>query len=116
MIAAELDKYPDNFVDVGMDDYGNIYHRDADGRNHNPYGPALIWPSGTKVYYIHGKCHRTDGPAVIWNDGSKEYYIHGTRHRTDGPAIMYPSGDKEYYVNGNYLSEEEFNKLYVTRR
>ena len=83
------DKYPDNFVDVGITDYGTIYHKDANGKYHNPYGPAIIWPDGSKIYYIHGK-----------------------RHRTDGPARIYSDGYAEYYVNGNQLSEEEFNKLY----
>ena len=115
-LVAEEDKYPDNFVDVGLDDYGNIYHKDANGRYHNPYGPAVIHSDGTKYYYIHGKLHRTDGPAVMYSSGTKAYWIHGKLHRTDGPAIMYPSGDKEYWVNDNRLSEEDFNKLYVTRR
>ena len=83
------DKYPDTFVDVGMDNYGTIYHKDAKGKYHNPYGPALIWPSGSKYYYIHGKLHRTDGPAAIWADG-----------------------DEWYCVNGKNLTKEEFNKLY----
>ena len=82
------DKYPDNFVDVGIDEYGRIYHKDANGELHNPYGPAVIWSNGSKVYYIHGKLHRTDGPAVIDSNGYKAYY-----------------------VNDKHLSEEEFNKL-----
>ena len=86
---VEEDKYPDNFVDVTMDKDGTIYHKDANGELHNPYGPAVIHSNGTKYYYIHGKCHRTDGPAVI-----------------------HPSGSKFYWVNDNLLSEEEFNKLY----
>ena len=83
------DQYPDTFVDVTIDDDGYIYHKDANGELHNPYGPAVIWPNGRKEYFIHGKCHRTDGPAVI-----------------------HPSGSKFYWVNDNLLSEEEFNKLY----
>ena len=84
-------QYPDTFVDVGIDNYGRIYHKDAKGRYHNPYGPAVIHSNGTKYYCIHGKLHRTDGPAVIYFDGSTEYY-----------------------VNDEELSEEEFNKLYGT--
>ena len=88
-LSSEEDKYPDNFVDVGITDYGTIYHKDANGRYHNPYGPAVMYSNGYKAYYIHDK-----------------------RHRTDGPAVIYPSGDKAYWVNDKHLSEEEFNKLY----
>ena len=105
------DKYPDTFVDVTMDNYGTIYHKDANGRYHNPYGPAVIYPSGYKAYYIHGKLHRTDGPAVMYSSGTKAYWVNDKRHRTDSPAVIYPSGDKEYFVNGNSLSKKEFNKL-----
>ena len=134
MTVNKEDLYPDNFVDVGLDDYGNIYHKDANGRYHNPYGPAVIYSDGGKFYYIHGKLHRTDGPAVIWPDGYKAYYIHGKehrtdgpaeiysdgykayyvngeRHRTDGPAVIYSNGYAEYWVNGKELSKQEFNAL-----
>ena len=110
------DKYPDNFVDVGIDDCGDIYHKDANGEFHNPYGPAKIYSDGGKKYYIHGKLHRTDGPAIMYPNGSNAYYIHGVLHRTDGPAVIWNDGSKEYWVNDNRLSEEDFNKLYVTRR
>ena len=102
----EDDKYPDNFVDVTMDDCGRIYHKDANGELHNPYGPAVIWNDGSKEYYIHGKCHRTDGPAVIWPDGYTEYYVNGKLHRTDGPARIYSDGSKVYYIHGVKMSKE----------
>ena len=83
------DKYPDTFVDVTIDDAGIVRHNDANGKLHNPYGPAKIYSDGSNAYYIHGELHRTDGPAVIWSDD-----------------------EKYYWVNDNLLSEEEFNKLY----
>ena len=110
-LSSEEDKYPDNFVDVTMDEDGYIYHKDANGKKHNPYGPAVIYPSGGKDYFIHGVLHRTDGPAVMYSNGYKAYWIHGKLHRTDGPAAIYSDGCKEYYVNGNCLSKQEFNKL-----
>ena len=109
-LSSEEDKYPDTFVDVGIDNYGNIYHKDANGEYHNPYGPALIYPNGYKAYWIHGKLHRTDGPAVIYPNGYKAYYIHGNCHRTDGPAVIHSNGEECYYVNGERLSKKEFNK------
>jgi hypothetical protein len=29
-------------------------HRDASGRLHNPFGPAIVWPDGWGVHAIHG--------------------------------------------------------------
>ena len=107
-----IDQYPDNFVDVGIDEYGLIYHKDAKGEYHNPYGPAVIRSDGYKAYYVHGKLHRTDGPAVIWPDGGKAYWIHGKLHRTDGPAVIWSNGSTAYWVNDKKLTEEEFNRLY----
>ena len=49
------DKYPDTFVDVGMDDTGLIYHKDAKGEYHNPYGPAVIWSNGRTAYWVNDK-------------------------------------------------------------
>jgi hypothetical protein len=52
--------------------------------------------------------HREDGPAVIYDSGTKEWWINGKRHRTDGPAIEYRSGFKSWYLKGRKHSYEEF--------
>lgn len=51
-----------------------------------------------------GLLHKADGPAIIWHTGSKMWYIDGKLHRIGGPAIEYKSTDgleyNEYYING----------------
>ena len=63
----DLDKYDNN---------GSIYYfKKETGAWHNPYGPAIIYRDGTKVYLIESKYHRLDGPARIWSDGQLDYWV-----------------------------------------
>ena len=65
---------------------GDIHYCKKDTKiSHNPYGPAVIFFDGTKIYCIQNKTHRLDGPAII-----------------------YSSGEEVYYINGEYLTKEEF--------
>ena len=76
----DLDKY--------KYDNGDIYYCKKDTNiYHNPYGPAVTWKNGYKIYYINGK-----------------------RHRLDGHAIIYSNGEGEYWINNKGLSKEEFEK------
>ena len=64
---------------------------------------------GNKFYYKKDtkRLHREDGPAALYNSGHKEWFINGKRHRADGPAIEYTSGNKSWYINGKRLSPEK---------
>lgn len=112
---------------------------DKNGKRHREDGPAVIWPNGEEIWYIHGKMHREDGPAyinksngetawyyegkhhrkngpaIIWNNGTKFWFLHGKRHREDGPAKEWSSGRKEYWINGKKLTKEKFKK-YVSSK
>ena len=68
-----------------------------------------VYESGTKEWYLNGKCHREDGPAIEWADGAKQWYLNGKRHREDGPAFEWSNGTKKWYLNGKQLTEDEFN-------
>jgi len=64
----DLDKYQDY--------HNSIYYYKKDTQIvHNPYGPAIIYRDGTKVYLIESKYHRLDGPARILPNGEGAYYI-----------------------------------------
>ena len=67
---------------------------------------------GATVYRNHlGQIHRVHGPAVIWPYGSKDWYLDGKRHRTDGPAIVWPNGAlSRWYLDDEHLTEQEFNE------
>jgi hypothetical protein len=70
---------------------------------HNEQGPALIFQSGAKHYYIHGKRHRLEceGPAIEGPSDIEEYFINGKHHRDkDLPAKVDFNGTKFYYQNG----------------
>ena len=47
---------------------GIVVHYDADGLYHNLEGPAITWPNGSEVWFVHGAITRDpdDGPAVTW--------------------------------------------------
>ena len=64
---------------------GTIRYRNADGKLHNP-----------------------DGPAVVHTNGGKSYWINDQRHNPDGPAIVSANGYKAYFVKGQPLTEAEF--------
>ena len=75
-----MPKVESEYIDLDKYKYndGSIYYIKKDTQLiHNPYGPAIIWRDGTKLYYINNKCHRLDGPAKIYADGEERYYING---------------------------------------
>jgi len=74
---------------------------------HRLDGPAIIFSSGTKKWWVNGKKHRLDGPAVTTNLGTKQWWVNGKKHRLDGPAIVWHNGDKEWWVNGKKLNTKK---------
>jgi hypothetical protein len=69
-----------------------------------------VYPSGSKFWYLNGKCHREDGPAIECASGNKYWYLNGKRHREDGPAVEWSNGNKYWYLNGKEYTEQEFNE------
>ena len=66
---------------------------------------------GDTIYHNHlGLLHRVHGPAVILPSGSTMWYMHGKRHRTDGPAVKWTDGDVTWFLNGEEFTEEEWNE------
>ena len=64
---------------------------------------------GNKFWYNEqGKLHRVDGPAIKWWNGDKAWWSHGKLHREDGPAVEWCNGDKEWSLNDKEYTEEEF--------
>ena len=67
---------------------------------------------GNKFWYNEqGKLHRVDGPAIKWWNGDKAWWSHGKLHREDGPAVEHVDGSKFWYLNGKRYTEEEFALL-----
>jgi hypothetical protein len=95
----------------GKDQDGNNWWCNDVGQYHRLDGPAIIFKSGTQVWYKHGKRHRLDGPAVEYSNGNKFWYFEGDRHRLDGPAVEYANGTKSWYLNSQEYTQEEFELL-----
>ena len=57
-----------------------------------------------------GQWHREDGPAIDYPSGSKLWYQNGNRHRLVGPAIEWANGTRSYYINGQKLTEADWNE------
>ena len=57
-------------------DGARVYSNSLD-QLHREGGPAIIYPSGTGLWYQNGVLQREDGPAVIWADGRKEWWLNG---------------------------------------
>ena len=86
---------------------------DPESELHREDGPAIEFKTGSKYWYINGKCHRENGPAVECANGDKVWWINGKRHREDGPAVEYADGSKEWWIDGKRLnvnSQEEFEE------
>ena len=66
---------------------------------------------GTRWYYnsVH-QLHRLWGPAVIRPSGTRVWYQNDQLHRTTGPAIEYADGRRSWYVDGKKLTEQEFHE------
>ena len=64
----DLDKYEYDNDDI-------LYFKKNTDIVHNPYGPAIIYKTGAKIYIIENKWHRLDGPAMISQNGVEGYYI-----------------------------------------
>ena len=84
-------------------------YRNDKGQYHRTDGPAVIYPNGSKEWWIDNKLHRIDGPAVIYPNGDMVWYKNGVLHRKDGPAIKYVNGYKGWYVEGKYYTKQKFN-------
>lgn len=126
MVEKEVDLDP---TIINLGDLVEYLHP-VTKRLHRLDGPAVIYSSGLKLWYVNGKLHREDGPAIedpdryrVWYvngnihreygpaverlNGTKEWYIDGKRHRLDGPAIEYCTGGKEWWLNGHQLTAKE---------
>lgn len=77
---------------------------DEEGRRHREDGPAVVYFSGTALWYNHGVRHREDGPAFRGSDGIEQWYYNGLLHRTDGPAAIHPNGKLEWWIRGYRFS------------
>ncbi len=89
---------------MGKDQYieilGKKEYLNKKGERHREDGPAVIWDSGRREWWLNGKLHRIDGPAIETADGSKEWWVNDERHREDGPAVERGNGIREWWVNG----------------
>jgi hypothetical protein len=88
--------------------HGTVTYSKANGRLHNPNGPAMVGADGSKYHYINGQLHNPNGPAVIYANGDKLYYTNGQLHNENGPAVIYTNGGQEYWINGERLTKAEF--------
>ncbi len=62
-------------------------------RLHRTDGPAAIYASGTRLWYVNGQRHRTDGPAAIWGDGYQEWWIGNQLQPRGDPAVRWVDGE-----------------------
>ena len=47
---------------------------------------------------------------IVYPEGSKSWWLNGKRHREDGPAIEWADGDKSWWLNGKEVTEEEHKR------
>lgn len=103
--------------------------RNAEGRLHNPCGPALerfIADTGHmthRQFFLDGKLHNENGPASEIHDDAfsgcyrLEWFVHNKRHNPYRPAVLkYSKGGElkksRFYLNGTKVdTEEEFLAL-----
>lgn len=95
-----------------IDDLENIIWTLPNGKIHRLGGPAIIYATGTQIWYQNDQIHRTDGPAMIYADGTQKWYQHNQLHRLDGPAVISTTGKNTWWQYGlhNTLQIESWMK------
>ena len=89
---------------------GTRRYYNAAGQLHREEGPAVVFVSGTVMWFQNGLRHREDGPAIVWANGTKGWYQNGLHHREDGPAVEFPSGMHKWCLNGIIFSQKRYYK------
>lgn len=107
------DELPDGVVSRTVNKTGVIHFLDAEGRLHNPDGPAVIYPDKATFWLVTGQEPRRNWDG--WFE-TKEWCNHGQLHRIDGPAVVNGDGTVEYFVDGEELTAEEFSQHYPAIR
>ena len=80
------------------------------GEQHREDEPAVIFPNGTKEWWLNGKLHREDGPAIEFARGGKQWNINGKCHRINGPAVILWNGVCQYFFNDKVYNYNEWLK------
>ena len=91
-----------------IDDNGDQFWYNKDGKFHRTDGPAVIWADGDQEWWLNGERHRTDAPAVIHANGARRWFLNGKFHRTNGPAYITVDGDQYWFLNGNQHDFDEW--------
>lgn len=68
-------------IKISMDSV--LFWKNEKGEVHREKGPAFIRTDGYLEYRFNDVTHRLDGPAVIWPDGSKYYYLYGEEYKKE---------------------------------
>jgi hypothetical protein len=55
------------------------------------------------------------GPAIVWASGGKQWFLNGKLHREDGPAVVYADGEKEWHLNGDFVSKQTVELFYMLK-
>lgn len=64
-----------------------------------------------------GQLHCDNGPAVVYSTGKKEWWVHGKQHRDDGPAVEFrltydaAEYNNEYWLNGVQYGYGQWYKM-----
>jgi hypothetical protein len=97
---------------------GVVYYTNNNNQWHNPSGPAVIFPNGSKMWYFNGMLHREGGPAKELTSGVIEFWYKGKflkkfchnsdgeLHSFSGPSVEYKDGTKQWYIDGVQYTEE----------
>lgn len=76
-MTPEEQLYEELTLNVEVDEFGTKRWKNAEGKLHRIYGPAIEFIDGDKIWYQNGLPHREDGPAIEWKTGQKAWYKNG---------------------------------------
>jgi len=74
-----------------INEYGNLHRED---------GPARLYDTGSKFWYINGKLHRENGPAMEFNSGTITYYLDNIKYSHYDWLIIIRTKKLEELLNG----------------
>ena len=108
MLITKVEYFPESKIQEDLEDLVGLSYRElysATARKLIDFSGRVVTKSGSIKTYKNGKLHSYhDDPAVIFSTGSKVWYLAGKKTRIGGPAETYSDGRIRWWLDDVLLS------------
>lgn len=96
MLITKVEYFPESKIQEDLEDLVGLSYRElysATARKLIDFSGRVVTKAGSIKTYKNGKLHSyNDDPAIIFSTGSKMWYLEGKKTRIGGPAETYSDG------------------------